>query len=125
MSEAGCRSRGVRLIETALEEFDRVIVIDRRLNDLQLMEAFGEEGNYKVTDKKVLILSDLADKRACNIEWRCVAEGEIEDIMEIYYMYEFSNRITIVTQRQATGSLLDYVNTGLLTREEVVTAVLR
>ena len=125
MSGAECRNKGILYIEKALEEFDRVILIDSKLGDQQLVDAFYDEDNFKGTDKRILILSEAEDKQAGNIEWRHIAEKEAGDILEIYYLYEFSNRIVIVAQDQIFGSLVNYVDTGLLTREEMVAAVLR
>ena len=125
MSETESRNRGVLSIENDLEEFDRIILIDRKLHDPQLLDAFYEEDNLKGTDKKILILSGRADKKVGNIEWRHVEDAEAEDILEIYDLYEFSNRIVIVAQGQVFGSLLNYVEAGLLTREEMVAAVLQ
>ena len=128
MQETECgegRSRGVLLIEKALEEFDKIILLDRKFMDQQLREAFYEEDNFKETDKRILILSERPDKKAGNIEWRRVEEEEAEDIIEIYDLYEFSNRIAIVARSQVFGSLWDYVDTGILTREEAVAAVLQ
>lgn len=120
-----CRNRGILYIEKALEEFDRVILIDTRLHDQQLTEAFYDEDNFKGTDKKVLILSKSEEKHAEKTEWHHVSESEAREILEIYYLYEFSNRIAVVTREQAFGSLWDYVATGLLTEEEMVEAILK
>ena len=125
MGRTECRNRGTLAIEKALEEFDKVILIDSSLQDRQLTEAFQDEDNFRETDKKVLILSGVEDKRLGNIEWHRISESETREILETYYLYEFSNRIAVVAREQAFGSLLDYVATGLLTEEELVGAILK
>ena len=86
MAEMERRNRGILSIEKALEEFDKIILIDSRLH--------------------------------------YISESETREILEIYYLYEFSNRIAVVAREQTFGSLWDYVATGLLTRKELVAALL-
>lgn len=112
-------------MEKALEEYDRIVLIDRSLGDQQLLDAFSDGESFKGADRKTLILWERADRKAGSIEWRHVAEEEAEGILRLYHLYEFSNRIAIVARGQAFGSLLDYVATGLLTREEMAAAILR
>ncbi|HBA49320.1 MAG TPA: hypothetical protein DCZ91_16310 [Lachnospiraceae bacterium] len=125
MGGTECRNRGILAIEKALEEFDKVILIDNKLHDWRMTGAFYDEDNFKETDKKVLILSEAEEKRVGNIEWQSISEREAREILEIYYLYEFSNRIAVVDREQAFGSLWDYVATGLLTEEELVEAILK
>ena len=75
MAEMERRNRGILSIEKALEEFDKIILIDSRLHDRQLTEAFYDEDNFRETDKRVLILSESEEKRVGNIEWDYVAAG--------------------------------------------------
>ncbi len=124
MSGIKGQKRGALYIEKTLKEFDRIILIDR-LSDSWLTDAFYDEVNYKEIDKKVLILSELADKQIHNIVWRYIGEKEAKEIIELYHLYEYSNRIDILEQGQSFGSLLDYISTGLLTKEEMIAAILR
>lgn len=124
MAEMEQRNRGILSIEKALEEFDKIILIDSKLHDRQLTGAFYDEDNFKETDKRVLILSESEEKCVGNIEWHYISESETREILEIYYLYEFSNRIAVVAREQTFGSLWDYVATGLLTRKELVAALL-
>lgn len=125
MAESECQNSAVLFIEKALEEYHKIILISRKLEDGQLRDAFYDKENFKETDKKVLVLSQRAQAAAGKTEWRFVSENEAEEIRKLYYLYEFSDRFAVVEQGQAFGSLLDYVAAGLLTREEMVAAVLR
>ena len=124
MGQIEGRDSAVRYLEKVLEEFDLIILIGK-LDDVQLRDAFYDGKNFRDTDKKILILSEREDAAAGKTEWRRVSVNVAEEILKLYYLYEFSNRIVVVEHGQIFGSLLNYIAAGLLTGKEMVEAFLR
>ena len=54
---------------------------------------------------------------------RLITHGQMEEILEIYRMYEFSDKVTVVSRFRQHGSLFHYVENGILTPEEMVDAI--
>jgi len=55
---------------------------------------------------------------------RLISRLEIEEILNMYHMYEFSNRLQIIGKSEQYGGLLNYFKTGILTEDEVFKAIL-
>ena len=119
-----CKDETRIRLEKDLEEFDRIILIDEKRVKQDFLDAFYKSEAFSVVRKKILILSEKEDKRKGSIVWRCITESEMRDISKLYYMYEFSNRISLLSQENIFGGLHNLVNTGVLTQEEAITAFL-
>ncbi|MBE5837062.1 hypothetical protein [Butyrivibrio sp.] len=46
-----------------------------------------------------------------------------KEMLDFYYMYEFSDRFWVVDNGQQYGSLLNYIKTGIMTFDEVVESI--
>lgn len=97
-------------IKGYLEAYDVILLAgtgDSSDGDLagQLLnsQAIHESG------KKVLVLP--ADK--------------CEDLAELYFTYEFSDRIRVIDGSRLHGSLMNYVALGLLTEQEMLESILQ
>ncbi len=53
-----------------------------------------------------------------------VPKKTMSDIMSIYRMYDFSDKISVISEPDQYGSLFNYVKTGILTEKEMVDALL-
>lgn len=84
-----------------------------------------------------IILSKLDNHALDNIEiWHkfshiagdehlvCVPEDEMTDVIGLYGLYEFSDKVSVISESTQYGSLYNYVKIGLLTKEEMVDALL-
>jgi hypothetical protein len=47
----------------------------------------------------------------------------IEQLKELYFMYEFSDRFQLLSQEESFGGILNFVDMGILTKEEVICAL--
>lgn len=54
-----------------------------------------------------------------------ISHDEYNDIEELYYLYEFSDRIHILTDNPQYGSLNNYIYNGLLSEEEASIVMLK
>ena len=48
----------------------------------------------------------------------------MDEILNFYRMYDFSDKITVISDSDQFGSLINYVKTGILTKQEMVDALL-
>lgn len=110
----------INAIDKALIEFKYVILLKE--NDLTLFNSL-----YKVVNDKGL--------SCCQI-WHCmdykndtkyvkhIEKKDMDVMIEIYHMYEFADRIIVISDTRQYGSLFNYVKTGILTKQEMMDALL-
>lgn len=127
MGTEPCKSEMPSRLERDLAEYDRIILARGRRAVQGLGAVLGKHPVFRNTDRKVLILSDMdGGGAACtgNIVWRHIGEGEMADILDMYRLYEFSDRLVLFSQEENFGGLLNFVDTGILTMDEAVESLL-
>ena len=68
--------------------------------------------------------SGLADPGGGPTDLHCGMAGEVWDMLaRLYELYEFSDSVCVLSRRAQCGSLLSYVENGLLTWEEMAAAL--
>ncbi len=55
---------------------------------------------------------------------RLLARAEMEELLSLYRLYEFSDKVTVISETTQYGGLINYVKNGLFTPEEMVDAIL-
>ena len=53
-----------------------------------------------------------------------ISQSEMCDILELYRTYDFSDKVLVLSDSNQYGSLYNYVKTGILTKEEMVAALI-
>lgn len=97
-------------IKDKLEVYDVILLAGTECSeDDNLAVQFLNSQAFRESGKKVLMLT--ADK--------------YEDMVGLYYTYEFSDRIRMIGGNRQHGGLMNYVAHGLLTEEEMFESVLR
>ena len=102
-----------------ISEFDKVyLVFDKNLYKLLAAEKNGEN--------KILFLLPFEDFTGCisEQEHRCISWEDCCKLCELYFMYEFSDRFQILYRKECFGSLMNFIDTGLLTYKEITDALL-
>ena len=75
--------------------------------------------------KKILLISMNAVNTSINgIEYVQLNEKNRAVLYRLYHTYEFSNKFTMFSADNNFGTIWNYVRTGILTSEEVLSAVL-
>lgn len=93
-----------------LESYDLVLLIGTECGNAgDLAERFLNSQALSESGKKVLVLP--VDK--------------YKELVELYYTYEFSDRIRMIGEYRQHGSLMNYVSHGLLTEQEMFESILR
>lgn len=107
--------------------------LDKFINDGKKVLIFDDDDS----DILHLIYDGLKYKEIMNVEiWHCIEEAsdykystyimrkEMDEILEIYNMYDFSDKVIVVSNSNQYGSLFNYVKTGILTKQEMVDSLL-
>ena len=82
-----------------------------------------------LNDKKYLIYMDENFSRKdfldlfCKDKCDCLLTDD-RSIFELYSIYDFSDRLVIMTDSKQYGSIWNYVDAGILTIEEAIDALL-
>ena len=116
------------------------------MNDIEIREKL----NTSITSgNKVIILNHdsldiihllcevLVSKNISNVEiWQSIEEKPYSELSKfvsreivdksicIYRMYDFSDKVFIISDSDQYGNLFNYVKTGILTKQEMVEALL-
>lgn len=105
-----------------LEEYERVYVIKDRI---PISASIFQKMALKAKRKILLLTREESQdfKAGCGIEIKKISCEEYCFIEKMYQMYEFSDCIHMLTDSDRYGSLCNYVSSGLLTEEELFTAL--
>ena len=115
----------------------------KKTDAICLLEKSINKGNiiilFNMHDKEVLsLLSEILQLRSMvNIEvWQCddesikaapirfISKQDMEEILNVYHMYDFSDKITVISNNDQYASMFNYLKTGILTKQEMVEALL-
>ena len=117
-------NRAVAELEKKLKDFDRVILVDERRLSREFLETLYTSETLGKDQKKTLILSEAEDKKQGSIVWRCTAGKDFSEFLRVYFLYEFSDHISLISKEHTYGGILNLVETGILTLEEAQAALL-
>lgn len=82
-------------------------------------EALRSSDNVSILVQEKESLKRFADIEMVNF----VSREDINYICSIYYLYEFSDRITVLEDRDDFPNLLNYISCGILSKEEAAQAI--
>ncbi len=99
---------------------DKVIVFDH--DDIELFSILCDGLRDRKTDNIVVWQSI---EESFNREYfTYVTQQKLDEILEVYHMYDFSDKVFVVSDPNQYGSLLNYLKTGILTKQEMVDSLL-
>ena len=111
-------------LEKYLDEYDLVILID--IDEAILVtNMLCSSKALEKTSKKVVIISTVTfSLDGGNHTFRYVTEEEMSVILEVYRSYEASDHLILVSDSGIYGEPWNYIDNGMLTFEEMFTALL-
>lgn len=112
-------------LERDLEDYDRIFLIP------VMDEVYGElfrwlerSGTPQNCGKKILVLSVEALEEGNRYSCRRISVPKMAWLKELYFMYEFSDRFRLLSREEGFGGILNFLDTGILTKEEVFRGLL-
>ena len=107
-------------LESRIKDGTRIILID--IQDAGIIN-FLLAGMQNVGLEKVEVWhcldSIVDDKRLVHL-----SSEAMRDTLEIFHMYDFSDRVNVIEDSTQYASMLNYVRTGILSQGEMVEALL-
>ena len=107
-------------LESTIKGRGRVCVFD--VGDFELLH-FLCEGLAQKNNSNVKIWQCI-EESFCNKYSSYVTRHEIKEVLYFYRMYDFSDKITVISYNHQYSSISNYVKTGILTKQEMVEALL-
>ncbi len=115
----------IEKLEKYLEEYSSIIIFDDRNEEISRYKlAFFESDLKAYEQKKILIMGLKNDVDTAKKEYKIITEQEYSSILQLYRMYEFTDKLRIVSHFLQFGSMLNYLSTGIITEEEYFEALL-
>ena len=106
----------IRMIEMELQRNKKVVVLAQQ--DSEMLKMMQD----MIADNKILNVSIFHNIKSDIYSF--VSEEDIETFLSKYYLFEFSDRLIVISNHVQYGSLLNYLNTGLFTKKEIIEALL-
>jgi len=108
-------------LEAALDRYDQIyLVTECSILDL-LLEA--ETARRKILVLFPETLRGFKEERG-GIFFHAICEESVDWLKDLYWTYEFSDRFQILTRSGLHGSILNFLDTGLLSRTETLAVLL-
>lgn len=112
----------INSIRSYIEKSDKILLAFTDKSFIEgLVNYYNESALLGGISKKILVLGegDISCGEYCNFKYIRISGSERDSIAALYRTYEFSDRVLLISEDSRYGSLFNYVNTGLLTREEL------
>lgn len=113
----------ISILQQIIEQYNRFfLVVDKYFLSDDFMEQLSNKIIVKKEKYEGIILADYikdSGKQIFNI-----TEENIEEIRQIYYMYEFTDKLLMISRKYVNyGSLYNFVKAGLLDMDEYLKAI--
>lgn len=108
----------IQFVQTVMKTYDSILFVYPNLQDELLVISL--KGKFENN----LILSAMEDKVINQSDWIFLEKDICNALCRLYHTYEFSNKFKLLSADSNYGSIWNYVKTGLLSPEEVISALL-
>lgn len=112
------RSKIICELEEELKNNDKVIIY--YLENEEFLEKIVKKLENKQSN--IRIWSVLRIKKI-NRNIRIISYKEAEEILRLFYLYEFTNRLIMFTESSGYPNIMNYVEQGIMTEEQVIDAL--
>jgi len=120
MSISYCLSDDLKKLGMLIEDGKKIILFD--CSDMKLLKSIVQWIiECKIDD---LVIWQSIEKSLTDEYVEFISKKTMCDIVSMYHMYDFSDKVLLVSNITQYGNLFNYVNTGILTKQEMVDALL-
>jgi hypothetical protein len=106
-------------IENLINSYDAVIVCSGTNSKTLLLEFAGSLKEY--TAKVILVTTNEIETDTSIMN---VSEEFMSGLLDYYYLYEFTDKIIVISDDSFCPDIKNYVSNGILTEEELIKSVL-
>lgn len=112
-------------IEKCIEKYDYILVFNDKDTDIEgIKSELLQSDILKNYSKKYLFMGMNDLKVSDDIDYMTISVKEYEEIFSLYRMYEFTDKLRFVSSSTQFGSMLNYLSTGIITKQEYFKALL-
>jgi hypothetical protein len=115
----GFDKENIKDIEKLINSYDAIIICpgaDRK----HLLSAFGDA--LKKRPANVILLT--TDQTETDTSIMHVSDAFMSGLLDCYYLYEFTDKIIVLSDDLFCPSIKSYVSQGILTEEELINSIL-
>lgn len=116
----------IELVRQTLQEQDKVFLVTRLSSQNEWrrfckgLSALGET----YADTAFAFLLEEGVDRPERFRSITVSHEEARELCGLYFTYEFSDRFVVFSDNRQYGTIFNYADTGIVTEEEAVKAIL-
>lgn len=114
------KSEIVCALEQKIKEGKRIFLLDQHDAKLLGLLCKGLK-EHDLLDAEVWHCMDEASGY-CRVQR--ISRKEMDEVREMYLMYDFSDRVSIISNPAQYGSLFNYLENGVITAEDMMEALL-
>lgn len=110
----------VEMINQWLFKYDRIIIVNAVIGEYPLLQKvldYNGDINHKYA---IVFLCNTESKYKEKTNLIALNQNDIDKLLKLYYMYEFTDRICVIDQRTTFGSLDNLCKSRLLNIEELM-----
>ena len=124
MVVTGKKNGSIDMLERTVNSGTRIILYDS--TELELLELLCSK--FKESElSDVELWHCMEEYKACGNErvtLKIITREQMDEIITIYRLYDFSDRVSVVSDSWQFGSLFNYVKMGIITGNELISAFL-
>ena len=109
-----------KVLETLISNGVQILVIDQ--DDEKLISLIRERIHSR--NANTIEVWHCIEERIPFSGERLLTKKQMERVLELYHLYDFSDKVTVLSSNVQYASMVNYVKTGLLTMEGMVEALL-
>lgn len=112
-------------LKKMMDKYDKVFLVTYSLQQKEWKRICAVlSGSEKIVDVMPFFL--IEEGICCPKEIPSVqlSHEEACELSQLYLTYEFSDRFALISEQEQYGTIFNYVDTGILTEEEAVKAIL-
>lgn len=111
----------VNELEALINEKNWIILFN--IDNIALNRAvLAELGSRRKKNYKIWARNDIPELHE-NVD-RFLTREEMNKILELFYLYDFSDKVRLITETKNQPTLLNFLNNGLLSENEVASILL-
>ena len=110
------------ILKSDFEKYDLICLIE----DENFLAGLIEQKvlNKKVLNKKVLLYVEEKVDINSSVDYRRLSEDEKQQLLDLYFTYEFSDKFCVIKNNPFCGNLQNYVELGVMSKEEAYQALI-
>ena len=110
-------------LQHSLDLYDRIFLV-LEIGDFRKCLVYGRKTQ---NNNFLLLIPDVyeEDFEEFGFNQQFLTQGEVDELICLYSTYEFSHRFRIISKDETYGNVFQLVESGLLTYEEALEAILR